>query len=74
MSEEGALEAGAKTIIPAKKSKIQNAKEHCLARRRQTMDTYNQDGLYCVIHSNTAPSNYSALGRRREIDSSDRGA
>jgi hypothetical protein len=71
LAEDNALEAGAEHITPAHKSKIQNAKEHGLAHGHRTKVTYIQDGGYRTIHSNTAPSNYSALGRRRDIGASD---
>ena len=71
LAEDNELEAGAENITPAHKSKVQIAKELGLAHGHRTKVTYVQDGGYSTIHSNTASSNYSALGRRRDIGASD---
>ena len=71
LAEDNELEAGAEHITPAHKSKVQIAKELGLAHGHRTKVKYIQDGGYRTIHSNTAPSNYSALGRRRDIGASD---
>ena len=68
---EKQLEEAAKHINHVQKSKIAQAKADGLAFKRATESEYHQSGGFRIIHKNTAPVSYCALGTRTEIAASD---